>query len=217
MPVRNSGNATSRQRSKGLNINCVELFSPPVLLPGTASQVQGSRRSPVECSVSITGTSHGAVTREAAGHPPFFWPPTPCRPASATHKHIYYIYWEIYKRSYTPAAATVGHMCVISEEARNVFFSEGLKQSRGKNVTRSHLKFLSSIFPSYLNFCINWTCILQELPGLNQRWQLLSRWALNTGLTPAVFEACRGLSSSDTLNKPAWEPLISEQAANDWA
>lgn len=71
MLMRNSGNATSRQKSKGLNINCAELFSPPVLLPGTASKVQASRRSPVECSVSITGTSHGAVTRESSGSSPF--------------------------------------------------------------------------------------------------------------------------------------------------
>lgn len=54
---------------KELNINCAELFSPAVLLPGTASQVQGSHRSPAECAVSITGTSHGAVTREAVTHP----------------------------------------------------------------------------------------------------------------------------------------------------
>lgn len=54
---------------KELNINCAELFSPAVLLPETASQVQGSHRSPAECTVSITGTSHGAVTREAVTHP----------------------------------------------------------------------------------------------------------------------------------------------------
>lgn len=46
MRVRNSGNATSRHRSKGLYINCTELVSPPELLLGTASQVQGSHRSP---------------------------------------------------------------------------------------------------------------------------------------------------------------------------
>lgn len=84
--ARNSGNATSRQRSKGLNINCSELFSPPVLLPGTAPQVQGSRRSPVECSVSITSTSHGAITCEAAGHP-FFVAPVPCQVPPASHTH----------------------------------------------------------------------------------------------------------------------------------
>lgn len=74
MLVWNSRNATSRQRSKELNINCAELFSPPALLPGAAAQVQGSHRSPAECSVSITGTSHGAVTREAASHPPICGP-----------------------------------------------------------------------------------------------------------------------------------------------
>lgn len=93
--MRNSGNATSRQRSKGLNINCVELFSPPVLLPGTAAQVQGFHRSPAECSVSITGTSHGAVTREAASRPPL-GPPCraiPLRP----HRHT----CSVHVRSYT--------------------------------------------------------------------------------------------------------------------
>lgn len=54
---------------KELNINCAELFSPAALLPGTASQVQGSHRSPAECAVSITGTSHGAAIHEAVTHP----------------------------------------------------------------------------------------------------------------------------------------------------
>lgn len=90
MLVWNSRNATSRQRSKELNINCTELFSPPVLLPGAAAQVQGSHRSPAECSVSITGTSHGAVTREAASHP-LSVAPALCQPASTTHARIQYM------------------------------------------------------------------------------------------------------------------------------
>eukprot|EP00064_Thunnus_orientalis_P008764 superscaffoldBa00001067_g8787 len=84
MLVRNSGNATSRQRSKGLNINCAELFSPPVLLPGTASQVQGSRRSPVECSVSITGMCRSVDARSG-------WPASPimiCDPSFIDNKLI---------------------------------------------------------------------------------------------------------------------------------
>lgn len=105
MLVRNSRNATSRQRSKELNINCTELFSPPVLLPGAAAQVQESHSSPAECSVSITGTSHGAVTREAVGHP-LSVAPALCQPASATHACIQYMGLEQYSLAYTPAAAT---------------------------------------------------------------------------------------------------------------
>lgn len=86
---------------KRLNINSAELFSPPVLLPGTASQVQGSRRSPVECSVSITGTSHGAVTRETAGHPLSLAPATATHSRVRTGKHT-----QVISCSYTPAAAT---------------------------------------------------------------------------------------------------------------
>lgn len=98
--ARNSGNATSRQRSKGLNINCSELFSPPVLLPGTAPQVQGSHRSSVECSVSITSTSHGAITREAAGHP-FFLAPVPCQVPPAPHTHTHRLGNLVIRSTYT--------------------------------------------------------------------------------------------------------------------
>lgn len=90
---------------KGLNINCAELFSPLGLLQGTASQVQGSHRSPAECSVSITGTSHGAITREAASHSLSLAPDR--QPVSATHAHIQYIRWELYDLACTPATATM--------------------------------------------------------------------------------------------------------------
>lgn len=53
--VRNSGNATSRQRSEGLNINCAQLFGPPVLLPGPIC-LWSSRFLQEPCWASITGT-----------------------------------------------------------------------------------------------------------------------------------------------------------------
>lgn len=81
-------------------------------------------------------------------------------------------------------------------------------KARTGQTWHNYLKFQGSSFPTLL-FCDNWTCIFQELPGLNPRWQLFSRRALNTSLTPAVFEACRGMSSSHTLNKPNWVPPIS--------
>lgn len=43
--TRNSGNAASRQGSKGLNINHVELFGLSVLLTGTTCEAQPSSRS----------------------------------------------------------------------------------------------------------------------------------------------------------------------------
>lgn len=85
---------------KGLNINSAELFSPPGLLQGTASQVQGSHRSPAERSVSITGTSHGAITRGAASYPLSLGPvatPNPFQP----HTHAVYTLGAIQSRIHT--------------------------------------------------------------------------------------------------------------------
>lgn len=53
--ARNSRNATSRQRSKALNINGAEPCGPPPLLPGTAAQVQGSPPPPPPPPTSPAG------------------------------------------------------------------------------------------------------------------------------------------------------------------
>lgn len=164
--ARNSGNATSRQRSKGLNINCSELFSPPVLLPGTAPQVQGSRWSPVQCSVSITSTSHGAITREAAGHP-FFLAPVPCQVPPASHTHIH-------TQTGKPSDDQV-HL--------------HLEQEGGdKQIYRNMFK--------------------------NNQPQIY--FARVDGYSPGDIStpACRGLSSSVTVNNPKWVPHISRNCVS---
>lgn len=56
--TRNSGNAASRQGSKGLNINHVELFGLSVLLPVKPN------RPP---AASTTSTSHGTVAHKGFG------------------------------------------------------------------------------------------------------------------------------------------------------
>lgn len=141
MLARNSGNATSRQRSKGLNINCTELFSPPVQLPGAASQVQGSRRSPAECSVSITGTSHGAVTREAASRPLSRAPHRFCHACThtlgviQTQRHTCH-------RHYEASADTSTY--VISEEST---WPDEVSKSRTSHDLTIIWNFVAGVFP----------------------------------------------------------------------
>lgn len=217
--MRNSGNATSRQRSKGLNINCAELFSPPVLLPGTASQVQGSRRSPVECSVSITGTSHGAVTREAATHPlstapgaaDLLWP----------HKHTHIgPYEEKYTNTYThlplslwgragvtfrvtdtdaemrPCVLFLGRVispkCLSVKDLSKRSWEHDTQSFEIPQQRFSRLSKLCSFAITAQVFCkscqvLTWgdNCSPDELS--------------TPALTPAVFEACRGVCLRRTL------------------
>ena len=96
-------------------------------------------------------------------------------------------------------------------------FCEGLKRSRWLSRTQSsetpdhRSPHLSPTF--FALRCNNWTRNLQELPGLNPRWQVFCRWALGPGRTPAAFEAC-GVAVSQQIPhvtcvslSPVWLPL----------
>lgn len=197
MLVWNSRNATSRQRSKELNINCAELFSPPALLPGAAAQVQGSHRSPAECSVSITGTSHGAVTREAASHPPYLWPQRSANQLRP-HMHAYSTWAWSHKalRAHLPLPlwSRYKYTCTVSEDRKKprIFSLRGLREDWERAHGRSSCEIVKQQFPhpSELRFAMTRRVFSEKLPALKLRWQLLSGWAFNTYFTPAADNAC---------------------------
>lgn len=97
------------------------------------------------------------------------------------HAHLLLPLWSKYK-----------YMCTVSEDRKKprIFFYEGWETIENEHMAGCHVKLSNSSFLTYLNlFCNDWTCLSQQLPALNLRWQLLSGWALNTSFTPAADEA----------------------------